>query len=68
MIPDYITSFSLPACIHVHNMFQFAVGDSEGSVCLWQVGLGHSMTKPFLVSCFLSFSIVLLHRFMHSFS
>ena len=38
----------------VHFMFQFGVGDSEGSVCLWQVGIGRSMTKPFLVSEMLS--------------
>ena len=44
----------------VHFMFQFGVGDSEGSVCLWQVGIGRSMTKPFLVSEILSLSFVFM--------
>ena len=28
--------------------FQFGVADGEGSVCLWQVGLGVNMSKPYL--------------------
>ena len=32
------------------RLSQFAVADAEGSVCLWQVGLGLNMNKPYMVS------------------
>ncbi len=36
---------------YIAFLLQFGVTDGEGSLCLWQVGLGVNMTKPYLVSC-----------------